>query len=78
MINKIPNHANVQVQLTGIIVLHHVHATSYNIPDRGTVAFMKQDQWITGPIYCLLKREVTTTRSVETPTERNLTQDRHD
>ena len=45
MVNKIPNHADIQIQLTGIIILHHVHATSYNTPDRGTVAFMEQDQW---------------------------------
>ena len=77
MPDKIADHRNVQIQLAGIIVLHYVHATGHNVPDGGTISLMKQDQRVTSPVYRLLKRHVTATRSVETPTERNLTQHRH-
>ena len=69
---KISDHTNVQIQLAGMVVLHHVHSTDYNVPDRGTVTLMEQDQRVPGSIYCLLKCHIRATRSVETPTERNL------
>ena len=77
-LNKVPNHAYVEIQLTRSTILHHVHTPDHDVMNRWTPAFKFEDQRIIGPIHGFLKWHFTVTRSMEMPTERYLSQDSHD